>query len=116
VTAVALPVGVAYAQLAGFNPAVGLLLKHSAACCIRNIRHVATVMGPDAATIPDLMLLRFNSPVVFFNAPYAQRSRSSGRFEGLPSFQVSPPRIIGNRHLDFALPWDDVPASWTCGF
>jgi len=28
---------------------------------------------PGAATIPGLMLLRFNSPVVFFNAPYFKR-------------------------------------------
>jgi high affinity sulfate transporter 1 len=28
---------------------------------------------PEAATIPGLMLLRFNSPVVFFNAPYFKR-------------------------------------------
>ena len=28
---------------------------------------------PDAATIPGLMLLRFNAPLVFFNAPYFKR-------------------------------------------
>jgi len=28
---------------------------------------------PEAATIPGLMLLRFNSPIVFFNAPYFKR-------------------------------------------
>ena len=29
---------------------------------------------PEARTIPGLMLLRFNSPIVFFNAPYFKRS------------------------------------------
>ena len=28
---------------------------------------------PDAATVPGLMLLRFNAPLVFFNAPYFKR-------------------------------------------
>ena len=28
---------------------------------------------PDAKPIPDLLLLRFNAPIVFFNAPYFKR-------------------------------------------
>jgi MFS superfamily sulfate permease-like transporter len=28
---------------------------------------------PEAVTVPGLMLLRFNSPIVFFNAPYFKR-------------------------------------------
>jgi len=28
---------------------------------------------PEATTVPGLMLLRFNSPIVFFNAPYFKR-------------------------------------------
>ena len=52
VAAVALPVGVAYAQLAGFNPSVGLyfsilpLVAHTR--CSAPLRQL--IMGPDAAT------------------------------------------------------------------
>jgi len=51
VAAVALPVGVAYAQLAGFNPAVGLyssILPLAAYALFGTSRQL--VIGPDAAT------------------------------------------------------------------
>src|SRR5262250_2315127 len=51
VAAVALPVGVAYAQLAGFNPAVGLyssILPLVAYAIFGTSRQL--IMGPDAAT------------------------------------------------------------------
>lgn len=51
VAAVALPVGVAYAQLAGFNPAVGLyssILPLAAYAIFGTSRQL--IMGPDAAT------------------------------------------------------------------
>ena len=41
VAAVALPVSVEYAELAVFNPVVGLLFKHIAPGGLRRIRHLA---------------------------------------------------------------------------
>lgn len=37
-------------------------------CLSRGAEH-----HPEAVTIPGLMVLRFNSPIVFFNAPYFRR-------------------------------------------
>ncbi len=34
----------------------------------------STDRHPDAATIPGLLLFRFNAPIVFFNAPFFKRS------------------------------------------
>src|SRR6201981_1989586 len=64
VAAVALPVGVAYAQLAGFNPAVGLyssILPLVAYAMFGTSRQL--IIGPDAATcalvaINNSMILR----------------------------------------------------------
>src|SRR6201981_1471668 len=64
VAAVALPVGVAYAQLAGFNPAVGLyssILPLLAYAIFGTSRQL--IIGPDAATcalvaINNSMILR----------------------------------------------------------
>jgi MFS superfamily sulfate permease-like transporter len=37
---------------------------------------------PEATTITGLLLLRFNSPIVFFNAPYFKREVIAGRKRG----------------------------------
>ena len=84
VAAVALPVGVAYAQLAGFSPVVGLyasILPLIAYALFGTSRQLivgpeelsgfhSIVRHPEARTDPGLVLLRFNAPLVFFNAPY----------------------------------------------
>src|SRR4029077_3531913 len=42
---------------------------------------------PGASTIPGLMLLRFNSPVVFFNAPYFKREIMAAAHAAGPSLR-----------------------------
>ena len=42
---------------------------------------------PEATTVPGLMLLRFNSPVVFFNAPYFKREVIAAAEAGGPSLK-----------------------------
>jgi high affinity sulfate transporter 1 len=42
---------------------------------------------PDSTTIPGLMLLRFNSPIVFFNAPYFKREVTAAAQAAGPSLR-----------------------------
>ncbi|HEX2661209.1 MAG TPA: SulP family inorganic anion transporter [Candidatus Acidoferrum sp.] len=118
VAAVALPVGVAYAQLAGFNPAVGLyssILPLLAYAIFGTSRQL--IIGPDAATIPGLILLRFNAPLVFFNAPYFKRGVMAAADAAGPSLKwlvldMLPITLVDSTGLYTAEEVADVLREW----
>jgi MFS superfamily sulfate permease-like transporter len=118
VAAVALPVGVAYAQLAGFNPAVGLyssILPLLAYAIFGTSRQL--IIGPDAATIPGLILLRFNAPLVFFNAPYFKRGVMAAADAAGPSLKwlvldMLPITLVDSTGLYTAEEIADVLREW----
>ncbi len=87
VAAVALPVGVAYAELAGFNPVVGLYSGILLGEVAGTPDYHSVARHPDAKTIPGLCLFRFNAPVVFFNAPYFKRSALAAAVAAGPELQ-----------------------------